>query len=53
LDGFRQWGAGGQPTYYKRVDFVQGGYCVATAQVGYRFSKPLSSLTANNLSTAR
>ncbi|MDZ3994285.1 TonB-dependent siderophore receptor [Pseudomonas sp. Teo4] len=38
-------------TYYKRdVDFVQGGYSVATAQVGYRFNRNLSAtLTANNL----
>ncbi|WP_408005633.1 TonB-dependent siderophore receptor [Pseudomonas carassii] len=39
-------------TYYTRngVDFVQGGYSVATAQVGYRFNKHLSAtLTANNL----
>lgn len=38
-------------TYYKRdVDFVQGGYSVATAQVGYRFNKQVSAaLTANNL----
>lgn len=38
-------------TYYKRdVDFVQGGYGVATAQVGYRFNQHLSTtFTANNL----
>ena len=39
-------------TYYMRngVDFVQGGYGVATAQVGYRFNKHLTTtLTANNL----
>ncbi|MGA4633137.1 TonB-dependent siderophore receptor [Pseudomonas solani] len=38
-------------TYYKRnVDFVQGGYSVATAQVGYKFDQHLSAtLTANNL----
>ncbi len=38
-------------TYYKRdVDFVQGGYSVATAQLGYRFNKHLTTtLTANNL----
>lgn len=39
-------------TYYTRnsIDFVQGGYSVATAQVGYRFNKHLSTtLTANNL----
>ncbi|MFK0091741.1 TonB-dependent siderophore receptor [Pseudomonas sp. NPDC090592] len=39
-------------THYMRngVDFVQGGYGVATAQVGYRFNKHLTTtLTANNL----
>ncbi|PLV18565.1 TonB-dependent siderophore receptor [Pseudomonas guariconensis] len=39
-------------TSYRRgdVDFVQGGYAVTTAQVGYKFSEHLSStLTANNL----
>ncbi|WEK31288.1 MAG: TonB-dependent siderophore receptor [Candidatus Pseudomonas phytovorans] len=39
-------------TYYMRngVDFVQGGYGVATAQVGYRLNKHLTTtLTANNL----
>ncbi|MFK0087065.1 TonB-dependent siderophore receptor [Pseudomonas sp. NPDC090755] len=38
-------------TYYKRdVDFVQGGYAIATAQVGYTFNKHLSAtLTGNNL----
>ncbi|MNH23541.1 Fe(3+)-pyochelin receptor precursor [compost metagenome] len=38
-------------TYYKRdVDFVQGGYAITTAQVGYKFNEHLSAkLTANNL----
>ncbi|MCP6693295.1 TonB-dependent siderophore receptor [Pseudomonas donghuensis] len=38
-------------TYYKRdVDFVQGGYSIATAQMGYKFNQNLSAtLTANNL----
>lgn len=38
-------------TYYQReVRFEQGGFAVATAQVGYRFNENLSStLTANNL----
>ncbi|MNF12507.1 Fe(3+)-pyochelin receptor precursor [compost metagenome] len=38
-------------TYYKRdVDFVQGGYSIASAQMGYAFNKHLSAtLTANNL----
>lgn len=53
LDGFSVGGGvrAVSQTYYKRdVDFVQGGYSVATAQLGYRFNKHLSStLTANNL----
>ena len=38
-------------TYYRRnVDFEQGGYAIATAQVGYKVNQNLSvKLTGNNL----